>query len=68
MPASILTRDNRVTGLLREIEDAVEADESSLSLWRTQLSLMSLSRRARARSQEVERQTREIARAAKGKP
>lgn len=61
--ALILTRGNRLTGLLREVEEALREEDSSLALWRAEASLRSLRDLARSLKFTVEVETRELSRA-----
>lgn len=61
--ALILTRGNRLTGLLSELEAALREEESSLALWRAEKSLRSLVDVARGCATEIESGSRELERA-----
>lgn len=61
--ALILTRDNRLTGLLQEIEQALREETSSLALWRAQKSLRSLVDVSRNLALGAEAETPELERA-----
>ena len=61
-PPSLL-RDNRAQGLLRELIEVIDGEDSSLALWRLERALLSASRYARSRSWEVEKTSKEIERA-----
>ena len=63
VPVLITTRDNRVTGLLQELEAALREEESSIALWRAQASLRSMAGLAGCLGYEIEQKTREIHRA-----
>lgn len=60
---AFLTRDNRAKGLMQELADAIDAEDSSLNLYRLEVALRSASDYARGRRYEVEEQTRELERA-----
>lgn len=63
-----LVRDNRAKGLLRELMDAIDAEDSSLALSRLSVALRAASHRARCRSGEIEKATRELERAQNARP
>ncbi|WP_155802455.1 hypothetical protein [Brevundimonas naejangsanensis] len=65
---ALLTRDNRAKGLMQELAEAIDAEDSSLNLWRLEAALRSASQYARGRRCEVEKQTRELERARHARP
>ncbi len=60
-----LVTGNRAVGLLREVEDLIASEDSSLELRRIAMTLRGLSQVARTRSAEVEAETHQIAEAAR---
>ena len=68
VPVFIATKDNRITGLLREIEDALREETSSLALSRAEVSLRSLAGLASCLGHCAEQTTREIERARNNRP
>lgn len=62
LPATFV-RDNRARGLLQELADAIDAEDSSLNLYRLEVALRAISGYARGRCFAVEAETRELERA-----
>lgn len=60
-----LTRSNRAIGLLNELAELIAREDSSLELWRIEKSLRSAAGEAACRAAAVERQTHQIAKAAR---
>lgn len=58
-----LIRDNRAQGLLRELMEVIDGEDNSLALSRLEVALKAASQHARARSQSVERITKQVERA-----
>jgi hypothetical protein len=60
-----LTKSNRAIGLMAELADLIASEDSSLELSRIRATLESLSSEARHRAAVVEKETRQIAVAAR---
>lgn len=63
-----LTRDNRAKGLMRELMEVIDTEESSLALSRLAAALRLASQQARGKSADIELATKEIERAMNARP
>ncbi len=63
-----LTRDNRAKGLMRELMEVIDSEESSLTLSRLAAALRLASQQARGKSADIELTTKEIERAMNARP